>query len=533
MAFSRISVGFPAASLPGRSRQTVAFVVLLAALVSGASPVAPAATAALPPGAAPCFTNAVPAGYGTFLLHKSATFAQAPGTAPTALEALARIDLQSPSAYLISNAIVSGPNAFQASLASEGNGASAWSETGTEAGLQLRLPAGAWSSQFHLVFTNDDTFVGFFPFQLASNLPPVPEVLNLAAAQSINPATPFTLSWTPWVGTAGNDRLGLQLRNAAGQVVFSAASDCSGAVALAPGAGSVEIPAGTLSAATAYTAYLTFGANLLATQDDGTLMLERGYQSRTTRFPLLTASGGGGGQPGDLLNPTVSGTNLVFTVKGTPGTTYAIESTTNLITWIQEQTVTLPPSGLAEVKLPLSATGEPKFYRATSTGGTTQPPGPATLAIAFASPDQLRLTVTGTAGGVYAIESSENYISWTNRAEATIPAADTSVTVTIPIPPGTPFLAFRATGVGGTTEPPVQPQPILGIEFATLEGTTRVSAITLSGGETNRVYTLEQSSNLQSWGDSPQTLRTDIQGKGRVTVEVAPDGSRFYRASIR
>jgi hypothetical protein len=144
----------------------------------------------VPPGATPCFTNAVPAGYGTFLLHKSASFTQAPGTTATATGALARIDLQSPSSYLISNAIVSGPNAFKANLVAQGNGASAWSDTGTEAELQLRLPAGAWSTQFQLVFTNDDTFVGFFPFTLASNLPPVPEVLNLAAAQTIDAAAP-------------------------------------------------------------------------------------------------------------------------------------------------------------------------------------------------------------------------------------------------------------------------------------------------------------------------------------------------------
>jgi hypothetical protein len=203
------------------------------------------------------------------------------------------------------------------------------------------------------------------------------------------------------------------------------------------------------------------------------------------------------------------------------------------VTWTREQTVTLPASGLAEVRLPLSASGAPKFYRATSLGGTTQPPAPATLALALAAPDQLRITVTGTPGATYAVESTDSYATWTKQAEAVIPAAATSVTVTVAIPAGTPFLAFRATGIGTTPEPPVRPQPTLAIEVPTLSGTTLKSALQLTGGETNSVYTVEQSTNLRTWNNAPQTIQTDAQGRGRLAIDVVPEVSVFYRTSIR
>lgn len=420
--------------------------------------------------------------------------------------------------------IVAGPNAFQASLAASlGNGASSWTETGTEAELQLRLPAGTWSSQFHLVFTNEDTFVGFFPFNLASNLPPVPEVLNLAAAQTVDAATAFTLSWTPWIATAAHDRLGLQVRNAAGQVVDSAASDCRRH--RRAGSGLDRDPRRHADRRHRLHGLPHLRRHLLAAQDDGTLMVERGYQSRTTRFPLVTAPGSGGGQPGDLLNPTISGTNLVFTVKGTPGTTYAVESTSDLATWVREQTVTLPASGLAEVSLPLSPTGEPRFYRATSLGGTTQPPGPADARHRLcqprpASPHGHRHRGRGLRDRVlrysrYLDETGGSHHP--RRGHVGDDHRPHSGRDAIPRLPRDRHRRDQRTA----GQSPADPRNRL---RHALRNDTRQRHQPVRGA-TNRVYTLEQSTNLLTWSETSHTIQTDAQGKGRVAIEVAPDRS--------
>src|SRR5262249_20595424 len=159
----------------------------------------------------------------------------------------------------------------------------------------------------------------------------------------------------------------------------------------------------TLSPGTTYSAYLTFATGLFATQDDRSLMLERGFQSRTTRFSLVT-TGSSGGETADLSDPQITGgTNLTFVLTGTPGTTYQLQSSPNLPVWTNEQTIALTNGATATVTIALPKDGVPRFYRAIA---INKPPlGGPKLQLALNDTGQFVITLTGSPG-TYQIQSS-------------------------------------------------------------------------------------------------------------------------------
>lgn len=57
------------------------------------------------------------------------------------------------------------------------------------------MPSGAWNTSYRLALPSGEAFSGFFPYTILTNLPPVPEILNLGAAQTIDPNAVFTLAW--------------------------------------------------------------------------------------------------------------------------------------------------------------------------------------------------------------------------------------------------------------------------------------------------------------------------------------------------
>lgn len=489
---------------------------------------APAAD--VPPGTRPCLTNATPAGYGNFLMIKSTVFLQTSDADPletTDPAPTAFFELTPPADFVISNAVVGGPSGFQAPLTLAATGVSSGSRPFTnEAALNLAVTNGAWNSTFQVGATNSESYVGYFPFTVVDNLPPVPKLGNLTAAQSIAPSSPFTLSWTPWVGSTTNDRISLAIVNAAGETVLTAATDCAGAIGLISGATSVDIPAGSLPGGSTLTGYLTFGASLSSIQDDGALQVIRAIQARTTRFTLRT-TGSSGGNEGTLSVPRFTSTNLTFTITGTPNAIYKVQSSTNLSDWIEEQSITLSTSGQAEVTLPLRSDGVPRFYRAITTGGGGPGGEEATLGIARAGATELAITITGTPGSVYSLEFSSNYVAWNAVQEVPIPAGTNSVTVNVTIATGIPFVVYRATTTSG---PPTGNQPALAItrEAAAL----RISA---TGGSPQATYVLQQTGvTLTNWTDTATTFTTDAAGAGSATITpAATNNAAFYRALAR
>lgn len=477
--------------------------------------------AGLPPGVSPCFTSSVPSGYGTFVWVKGGLFQQTGDTAPVPAPdgaGFASIELQSPSAFAVSNAVVTGPSGFQAPLAARPGGWSGWSEAyGSVAAVDEALRPGSWITRFQVIFPEADPFIGFFPFLIASNTPPVPQVANLGAAQAIAPGAAFTLNWVPWAGSGAADRVAVALTDGAGNTVWSAATDCGGETAIAPGATSVEIPAGRLAAGTTYTGHLTFGGSVLSAQDESSLLVERGFEARTTRFQVRT-TGSGGGPPASLGGVRVSDGNLVLTLTGGPGTSYLVQSSPDFTVWTDETTVVVPPGGSVEVTLPLPADGGPRFLRAIALGGGDPPGGDAAqLALAATGGGGLALTLTGTPGATYTIEATTNFVAWTTVREVTVPAGQSNVVVALTLGAGSPVEVFRAVSAAGPPPPPPptgeQPRLALVREVA---GGFRLTA---TGGDANRTYGIQRTNpEFGTWTDLSETLTTDASGAGSVVL---------------
>ncbi|MBL9127839.1 MAG: hypothetical protein JNL97_09345, partial [Verrucomicrobiales bacterium] len=148
-----------------------------------------------------------------------------------------------------------------------------------------------------------------------------------------------------------------------------------------------------------------------------------------------------------LTEPRVSaaGTHLIFTLTGTPRTTYAIESSTNLTSWKLERVTTLPLNGAANLSLPLPGGTIPGFWRAVPLGDVSSPARISIEAIG-ANREFLRLRIEGTPGLTYRIESSTNLINWNQLFPfaITIPPNSTQATFNLFGNRTARFSAFRA-----------------------------------------------------------------------------------------
>lgn len=484
----------------------------------------------LPPGALPCLTTTTPAGFGSLLLVESAAFEQSGDTPPAELATPAPVlfaEILSPGAFVISNALLANTRGFSLPLAYQPSGRSSGTTNfASEAALNAAVPSGAWNTSFQLVFTNSDSFVGFSVFNLASNTPPVPRIANLAAAQAINPATAFTLQWDAWAAAGTNDRVSLVITDAAGTVVAATATDCAAPVPLAPGDTAFTVPAGTLNPGSTYSAHLTFAAHRLADVDDGALLARRAFHSRTTRFTIRTSGSGSSGEPGDLSRPTLTPSAVLLTLTGTPGTTYAIQASSNLIDWSEQTRSTVPAAGTIDVTLPLPPPGAPRFYRAVSVGGGGTPGSGASLAIAATSPTRMRITITAPAGSTHVVESSTNFTTWTEVGTITIPEGSTNVAFTAAVPAGSRSAVFRAR-TDGITPPP--PPPGNTPTLAASRSATGV-LVELSGGDPNHTYTLLQASpGLDSWAATTFTITTGPDGSGQVVINPTATTSGVFR----
>ncbi len=487
------------------------------------------ARAALP-GLDPCLTNVVPPDYGTFVLLKTALYTQEAGSEPVEApepSAFASIRLVSPASYSISNAIVTGPGGFRANLVLRPGGVSEWSDGfATESELNAALRDGAWSASFQVVFPDSDPFVGFFPFTLGAAEPPVPHLTGLDGLGAVNPAQALAISWDSWMGASTNDRVSLALVDSQGEIAFLAATDCAGDVTLDLDETSVIVPAGTLSPGATYTGYLTFAVSTLADQDDSALQVQRGFQGRTTQFTLRTTGSGPGGELGTISDVTLTSSNIVFTLTGTPGATYIIQSSGDLAGWTDEASVVLPGSGTAEVELTLEPGGPARFYRAITEGGS-QPGEPASLEITRASETELELVLTGDPGATYTIESTTDHEAWEVVREVTVPAGTNRVVVPIPITTDPGMRIFRATTDSAPPVPGDGPAMVLTADDEGL-------LLAVSDAEPGTTYVIERADpDFKGWSEAGVSITTDAQGEGSVRITPDPEAAAaFFRARV-
>ncbi len=221
----------------------------------------------------------------------------------------------------------------------------------TEPGLTNTFRAGNYTFTYGSVISGDSEYVIFQP---DGTLPPPAQILNFAAAQSIDPAQNATLQWTPESPSFGAARLEIYDETSGAQVYDS------GAI---PGARtSLSIPAGTLQAGGAYRAEVTFTRIDVR---DGANSPERTSGSvSTTRFPVKASSG-------VVPAPQITGVamndadEVVLTIQCTPGVPMTIRSSSSLGgsgTVLRELT---PDSSSQVVAIPATQLGTTAFLQAS------------------------------------------------------------------------------------------------------------------------------------------------------------------------
>jgi hypothetical protein len=298
-------------------------------------------------------TNAVT----TFGLGKIHTYDQYSTAVPT-------LDTTSPfmfnaSTTLASNRTATGitltlPNAAVSNLATIYGQAEAYYLyyfTSVSNQLETTYPQGSY--QFYVASSQSNQLVAVnLPASLTQ--PSVPHISNFTAAQSVNPAQPFLLTWDPFVGAAATDFV---------YVVVGdwKTSELGTPGALAGTATSVTIPAGVLAANSPFTAQVGF---YRAVWGSNSTYRTSAYRATVTQFNLQTV---GSTAPLPVVrNPGWVGGLFGFDVSTSVGQMLtAIYTTNTSLPQAQWQTLstTNSPGTLVRFIDPHSVTNRAGFYR--------------------------------------------------------------------------------------------------------------------------------------------------------------------------
>jgi len=162
-----------------------------------------------------------------------------------------------PVANLVFTAQVTPPignvrHLYQQSLAS-GAPFGFWDRAATQAALDTAYPDGDYTFD---IFSSSDGHQFVTNTIVAGSFPNAPTVANLSAAQTVNAASDFTLTWQPFAGGAVADFVSCQLQAVGSNVFTTPAAGTAGA--LDGTATSVLVPAGTLLPGRAYLGRLSF-----------------------------------------------------------------------------------------------------------------------------------------------------------------------------------------------------------------------------------------------------------------------------------
>jgi hypothetical protein len=195
--------------------------------------------------------------------------------------------------------------------------------------------------------------------------PPTPEIFNLAAAQTIDPAADFLLQWNGIPGATDRDML--QLTIIAGEFRFVAPDLCLPRL-LPNTATSIVIPKNTLPTNTTFHSTLSFSRTLGSNTNSIPDLIAFSYNEKSVQFTLKTT--GGGTTP---TRPRFVGCRMLanghfqLELEGKVGQNCAIEVSGNLTpgSWSTLQTVVITASGRATVDDPRTGSPVRKYYRAS------------------------------------------------------------------------------------------------------------------------------------------------------------------------
>jgi len=228
--------------------------------------------------------------------------------------------------------------AFQQKFSSEGN-------------LDTSFPAGTYLMNISAVHDGNRAVALNLP---ADNFPTAPQVTDWAAAQKVNPAAGFTLTWNPFAGAGGFDDIMVQAVDSLGNLVS--------AVALPYTATNSVFPAGTFKSGQSYTVQIQF--RHFTTVDTTTYPGAAGSARFASKnFINLSTTGGTTSPPSLAIVSTNSHAGFQLLLTGQAGLLYAIDASTNLQSWVPLVTNSVA-GGQFSFTDTVSSSFPVRFYRA-------------------------------------------------------------------------------------------------------------------------------------------------------------------------
>jgi len=199
------------------------------------------------------------------------------------------------------------------------------------------------------------------------NAPVTPRCANHGAAQAIDAAADFALTWDAFVGAGSNDRIEITIRDGQGAEVFHRPDDCAvPPKPLAATATSATIPADTLRAGRVYEVELNFfKVSGIGTNASPAFSAFGGY-SKTTRFHIKTTGGAPDVTPVITSVRVAADLHFEADVTASPGRTLTLEATSDYVVWVPVGNVTVPASGKATLRDSRAATAMFQAYRVRS-----------------------------------------------------------------------------------------------------------------------------------------------------------------------
>lgn len=215
--------------------------------------------------------------------------------------------------------------------------------------LDASFPSGNYSFLVQAPTSNQTVIVNF---PAAMQQPPAPRIANFTAAQAVDAAQPFVLTWDAFAGGSAADGIYVQIGDAFHTIALGLPGALTGTST------AVTIPAGTLQAGTTYDGWITF-ERFTTTVPNATYAT--GVQRATgTRFTLVTAA-----PTLVLTNAALSPANYSFDVLCSTGQTVTVQYRTNLAvgTW-QTLFTTNSPVNRFRAVAPQATTNRTLFFRA-------------------------------------------------------------------------------------------------------------------------------------------------------------------------
>ncbi len=270
-----------------------------------------------------------------------------------------------PTGPAVTDASLTLPGGAPRSLTSQASVLSLVGAHPTELALEEAFPIGGYTLRFNQTGQPERVVAMDIPAAPST----VPMILNFAEAQTIDPASEFTLRWNAFEPAGPGAFIRIVISDERGKLIFMAPNICIPRT-IEASATSVAIPADYFSEGVSYYGLLVFGFEFYNSDSAVPQMNGYGLVQRSTSFMLR--AGGSDPVPGAPANFSsyrlLSNGHPEFRLSGTAGRAYQVQRAGALGTpgWTDLAPVTLDASGSAVFEDADVTLKFPAFYRAVS-----------------------------------------------------------------------------------------------------------------------------------------------------------------------